>query len=344
MTGRRIARVAAVLWAGWIASLTGPIGAQTLTFAPVGSIAGPADLIRVQGNFAYVAAGTRLTIFDTSNPAMPKRTGAYAFPEKIWGFRVVGSLVYVAADFFGLGILDVSDPAAPRLLGSFKTPGQAKNVSVSGTKAVLADHVSGVDIVDISDPMKPVSFGSVYLDGYARDVATFDGLAYAVDNPSGFYVLDLSKPNESDPMVAIQSAKTPRSIEVSSLAEAKDRNVAVLLGDGSLQVYDLSNPAGPIHAATYPTPGGGQRVSLNGTLAYIADGQEGLQVVDLSVPSKPTIVATYNPGTPVRDVAIAESLVYLIVGELPQVLRSRLGATLEKLSFEGNVMILRQTP
>src|SRR4030095_4959244 len=121
------------------------------------------------------------------------------------------------------------------------------------------------------------------------------------------------------------------------------RNIAVLLGDGSLQVYDVSDPLHPIQVSTYRTPGGGQRLFLKGTVAYVADGEEGLQVVDLSTPSRPGLVGAYMAGSAVGDVAICDSLVFVVVGGLPQVVRSRLGATLQKFSFEGNVLILRQT-
>jgi len=296
------------------------------------------DLIRVQGTYAYVAAARTLTIFDISNPAAPRREGAYTFPEKIWGFRVVGSAVYVAADFFGLGILDVSDASAPTLRGSMKTPGQAKNVAVFGTKAVVADHMSGVDFIDVSNPAKPVSLGSFFLDGYARDVVAAGSLAYAVDAPAGLYVFDLSKPGPLDAVSTQQSAAAPGSIVVSDVVSASPgTKVAVLVGAGSLQVYDVSNPAAPpVKAATYRTPGGRPlRVALKGTQAYVADGLEGLQVVELSTPSMPRLVGTYKTPNPARDVAVADSLVFVVAGPLPQGNLSSGG---------GGVLLLRQTP
>ena len=313
------------------------ISAQGVTFVAVGSIAGPADLVRVEGRYAYVAAGKTITLVDISNPAAPTRTGAYTFPEKIWGFRVVGSAVYVADDFFGLGILDVSNAAAPTLRGSMKTPGQAKNVAVFGTKAVVADHMSGVDFIDVSNPAKPASMGSFFLDGYARDVVASGSLAYAVDAPAGLYVFDLSKPGPLDAVSSQQSATAPGSIVVSDVPAAQGPKVAVLVGGGSLQVYDLTNPAAaPVKAATYRTPGGRpQRVALRGTQAYVADGPAGLEVVDLSTPSSPRLVGTYKTPNPARDVAVADSLVFVVAGPLPQGNLSSGG---------GEVLILRQTP
>jgi hypothetical protein len=74
-----------------------------------------------------------------------------------------------------------------------------------------------------------------------------------------------------------------------------------------------SNPAAPVKIPAYRTPGGARRVSLNGRLAYVADGREGLQVVDLSTPSKPSIVGTYKTASPPRDVAVADSLILVVL-------------------------------
>lgn len=321
--------------AGMTAVAAVHVSAQTLNFVPVGSITGPADLVEVSGGYAYVAASKTLTLVDISNPAAPKSVGAYTFPEKIWGFRVVGSLVYVAADFFGLGILDVSNPASPTLRGSIKTPGQAKNVAVFGTKAAVADHMSGVDFIDASNPAKLVSLGSFYLDGYARDVAASGSLAYAVDAPTGLYVFDLSKSGPMDAVSTQQSATAPGSIVVSEAA-FQGPKIAILVGGGSLQVYDLSNPAAPVKAATYRTPGGRPlRASLSGSLAYVADGGEGLQVVDFSTPTKPSLVGAFKTPRPARDVAVADSLVFVVVGAAAEGPRE---------FKDQQVLILRKTP
>jgi len=319
--------------AGMAALTAATVSAQTLKFVPLGSIPGPVELIKVEGTYAYVAAARTLTIFNVSNPAAPIREGAYTFPEKIWGFRLAGSLAYVADDFFGLGILDVSNAAAPVLRGSIKTPGQAKNVAIVGGKAVVADHMSGVDYVDVSNSAKPVSLGSFFVDGYSRDVAAAGSLAYAVDSPTGLYVFDLSKPGPLEAVSEQQSASasTSRVIAISDAPAAEGPTLAVLMGGGLLQVYDVSNPASPVKTATFRLPGGpgAQRGSIKGKLAYIANGREGLQVVDLSMPAMPMIVGAYQTASLARDVAVKDSLVFVVVGAG---------------EGKGEVLILRQTP
>ncbi len=333
-----------------------PVAAQALTFAQVGTIPGPVDLVRAQGQFVYVTAGKTLAVYDVSNPATPKRAGQHTFPEKIWGFRVVGSRAYVADGHSGLGILDISNPSALVLISLFKTPGQAKNASVAGNKALVANHNSGVDIIDISNPAKPTLLGSSDLDGYARDVATFGSHAFAVDNPSGLYVFDLNRRNPLDPITTLQSATAPQQVEVAEIAAGRGLQVAVLAGNepydplatvtvraqtgakprpGSVQLFDVSNPATPVLVGAYPTSGSGRRLAIKSPLVYIADGPEGLRVLDVSTPSKATVVGSFKTAKPTRDIAVAESLVFVVIGTPHQGSRSQ---------EDGDVVILRQAP
>ena len=188
MTRRRPAwsSISVLLCVGWITTVAADrVSAQAVRFAPVGAIPGPADLVKVHGGYAYIAAGKTISVVDISDPAGPRQLGAYTFSHQIRGFRVVASLVYVAADVLGLAILDVSNARAPVLRGLLKTPGQAKNVAVSGTTALVADMLTGLDIVDVSNPTKPLHIESVFLEGYPTDVVASGSLAYAADRPTG---------------------------------------------------------------------------------------------------------------------------------------------------------------
>jgi hypothetical protein len=291
--------------------------AQTVTFMPVGTIAGPADLVKVNGGYAYLAAGKTLTIVDVTDATAPKRAGTYTFPELIWGFTVVGSTVYVAADTSGLAILDTSNPAAPVLRGALKTPGQTKNVAIFGTKALVADHVSGIDMVDVSTPARPVIGGSFFVDGFAKDVVTRGTMAFALDQPAGLYVFDLTKPGAFEPaaMIALANPIQLRAqLDVTPESSTAGQRLAVVAGGGPLQIYDVSNPRAMVHLGNYRTAGAAQRTSLQGTRVYVADGAAGLQVVDLSSPSKPAAIGSYKTSAPARDVAVDGPLVFVVVG------------------------------
>ena len=297
------------------------LSAQGKQFVPVGTLPLHAESVELEDGLAYVAAGRTLTVFDVSNPASPKRLGAHTFPEEIWSFRLQGRMAYVGVNFFGLGILDLSNPSSPVLRGSYKTPGQAKTGAVFGNRALVVDHMEGIVEVDISNPSKPSSPGSFFLDGYARDVVASGSLAFAVDSPTGLYVFDLAKPGPLEPIATLQNGTALRTVEVTS---GDGPRLAVLVGGGTLQTYDLSDPARPVRLSAYKTPGGAQRVALNGRLTYVADGAAGLQIVDLSKPDAPVIVGAHKTPTAARDVAAAGGLVLVAVAD-------------------GDVIILRET-
>jgi hypothetical protein len=245
------------------------------------------------------------------------------------------------AALFGLGILDVSNPAEPRLRGAFKTPGQAKNVALFGTKALVADHMSGLDILDVSNVARPASLGSFFLEGYSRDVVIRNTFAYAVDAPSGLYIFDLSRAGPLEPLSTLQSPNTDRgsplhpSIEIPPAGTGLP-TIACVVRSQSLQVYDISNPRAPVSVATYRTPSGRpQRVALSGTLAYVADGQEGVLILDLATPANPAVVGTFKTPRPARDVTVADSRLFVVIGDLRSDSRSPSGT---------EVLILRRNP
>jgi hypothetical protein len=274
----------------------------------------PPELIRVQGKWAYIASNKTITLFDISNPASPARLGDYSFPDRILGFRPSGSLVYVAADLYGLGILDISQTGVPRLRGSFKTPGSAKNVAVWGRTVVVADQVAGLDIIDVSDPAKPAQIGSVYVDGFASDVVTAGSLAYAVDRPTGFYVADLSQLKSQEPMSTLQSSTASNGpVQVEVMQGSTGHPAIAVRALALLLLYDVSNPGMPVELPPFRTPGRALRVFIQGTSAYVADGPEGLQVVDLSTPTRPRIAGAYKMANPAIDVALANTLAFVVV-------------------------------
>jgi hypothetical protein len=112
----------------------------------------------------------------------------------------------------------------------------------------------------------------------------------------------------------------------------------VLVGSGALQIYDLTNPAKPVKAATFRTPSGRpQGVVVRGTLAYVADSTSGLQIVDLAAPAAPRVVGSFATPAPARSVDVTDSLVLLSV-----IHDSAPGAAGSALTKDGSVLVLAQ--
>ncbi len=290
-----------------------PADAQTVTLTKVGEIPGPAEHIRVQGDHAYVSHHSTFTVWDVSDPAAPVRMGAAELPQEIWGFRVRGDRAYVGANFFGVAILDISDPAAPVVLGNHETLGQTKIGAVYENRVVLIDHMEGMVLVDASDESAPTGAGSFFLDGYARDVVTSGRMAYATDSPTGLYVFDLSAPGPPEPVGILHAPAAPRAIEVQSEV-GEPSGVLAGAGGGQLQIYDASDPANPVRAASFETPGRAARVAISGSHVFVADTEAGVAIVDISTPSAPASAGTYRTDAPARDIAATDTHVFVVVG------------------------------
>jgi len=204
------------------------------------------------------------------------------------------------------------------LLGMVKTPGQAKNVAVAGDVAFVADHVRGVDVVRLTSPAAPTLAGSQFVDGFAKDVVARGHFLYAIDQPNGLNVFDIANP-AAVTLTGSSTLTVPIPLRAQlDVSDSASPRLAVVVGGGPVQIYDVSDPKAAKVSAIYRTPGAAQRVQLKGSDLYVADGPAGLQLVDLATPSAPTIAASFQTPMPARDVAVSGPLVFVVSG--PEVL------------------------
>ena len=283
-------------------------------FEHISTIDGPVDLVQTVGNYAYIVHNRTFSIFDVSDPTLPRHTGSITLPEQIWTFRLAHDRAYVGANFHGLSILDISDPYKPTELGSHKSLGQTKVGAVYDTKVAAIDHMEGVVLVDVSDESEPVSLGSFFLDGYARDVVTSGSIAYASDSPSGLYIFDLAENGQLEPISVLHSESSPASsLETAILSDGTKLLVGV--GQGRLHVYDVTDPHNPFKTSTFDTPGRASGLTVRNDLAYVACGEAGLLIIDLANPTIPRIIDSFLTTRPTRSVSSTDTTLFLVVGQ-----------------------------
>ena len=87
----------------------------------------------------------------------------------------------------------------------------------------------------------------------------------------------------------------------------------VLVADhaAGLQIINITNPASPILAGTYNTPGWAYGVAVDGDLAFVGDWDAGLQIINITNPASPTLAGTYNTTGSAYGVAVAGDLVFV---------------------------------
>jgi hypothetical protein len=323
--------------------------AQNVEF--VGHIGGVTRAVAVQGNYAYIGEGPRLTILDISDPASPTVVGKMdPLPDIVRGVAVAGDYAYVADGYYGgLRVVDVSDPSNPTEAGSYDTPGYAWGVAVAGGYAYVADGLEGLRVVDVSHPSNPAEVGS-YDTVYAMGVAVAGDYAYVADGGRGLRVMDVSDPSNPQEVGACDTPDFARGVVVAGeYAYVADEGAGLCVvdvsdpynpaevgfydtpgwaygvavaegyayvadGGAGLRVVDVSDPSNPTEVGFYDTPGDAWGVAVAGDYAYVADGGAGLRVVDVSDPSNPTEVGFYDTPGYAKDVAVARDYAYVADG------------------------------
>ena len=241
----------------------------------VGHIGGVTRAVAVQGNYAYIGEGPRLTVLDISNPALPTVVGKTPLlPDVVRGVAVAGDYAYVADWDAGLRVVDVSDLAHPTEVGYYDTPGSAEDVAVAGGYAYVADEDAGLRVIDVGDPAHPTEVGYYDTPGHAWDVVVAGHYAYVADD-DGLRIIDVSDPTmpteagfHDTPWKAIGVAVT-------------DNYIYVADGYSGLRIIDVSSPTAPNEIGFYDTPGYANSVAVDGNYAYVADGRGGLVILRL---------------------------------------------------------------
>lgn len=258
----------------------------------------------VQGNYAYVAAYSFLSIIDISAPANPVRVSYFDTQGVANGVYVSGNYAYVADDYAGLRIIDISNPAAPAEVGSFNTPGNSKDVFVSGSYAYVADASSGLRIINISDPSAPSESGFVDTSGYSSGVYVSGTYAYVADETYGLRVIDVSNPSAPVEVGFYDTSRYAKDVFVSG-------NYAYIADyDDGMRVIDISNPTAPAEAGFYDTSGEAYGVYVSGNYAYVAD-YNGFRVINVSNPAAPAQTGTLITQGRSRGVIVTGNYAYV---------------------------------
>jgi uncharacterized repeat protein (TIGR01451 family) len=271
----------------------------------LGHIGGASLGVYVQGDYAYIGEGPRLTILDISDPSDPTLVGKTdPLPGVVQNVTVSGSYAYVADKGGGLRVVDVSDPANPSEVGVYVAPADVLGVYVVDSTAYVAAGGSGLRVVNVSDPADPVELGFRVVPGIASGVYVSGTLAHIAGGYFGLRVVDVSSPTNP---VEIGFHNTPgyaTDVHVSGgTAYVADGP------DGGLRAVDVGNPISPVEVGFYDTSGDAYGVYVREGTAYVADGWGGLRVLDVSDPTNPSAVGAH--GSAAFDVHISGNTAYL---------------------------------
>lgn len=91
-------------------------------------------------------------------------------------------------------------------------------------------------------------------------------------------------------------------------------NATASFGD-FVRVVDVTDPTNPSQFSAWDSPGSAERIAIDGSIAYLADGPFGVQVIDVSVPASPRAIANLFDDLMVFDVARSANVLLIAAGD-----------------------------
>ena len=312
-----------LLLAALLTAAVAPVSAQTLSFTPVGLDSGPVDQIDVHGRYAYLAADYVFTIVDLSDLSAPEADGHLHVPREDLGLQ--GRRVD------GVRRRRLLRSRHPRCRGPhqagpariLKTPGQARASRSSARRRCSTDHMSGVDFVDVSRCVE-AAVARIVLPrrlrarcGVGRNCRVRGGLA---DRAVRLRSVEAVRPLEAGALRAGERPANGERCTVHRRRPMRRRNARRARGHGG-----RARAAGVRRVGSAVGQKAGELRSAGWNAARHARRRpgvrrrrlrEGFRSVDSSKPQTPRIVGRYRPPLPARDVAVADSLVFVVTGKV----------------------------
>ena len=274
---------------------------------PIGQVGGMIYAFEVQGSYAYVGIGTKLVVWDVTNPSQPMLVGESGIlAGVVRDIELSGTQAFVAVGQGGVHILDIDTPSTPTELGRFSTYGDVVGIEVSGDYAYVASVFDDFRIFNVSDPASPTEAGHYGGITVAEGLDVVGDYAYVAAGGDGLQIIDISTPASPTGQGTYASTYAREVIVSDSYAYLADG-----YGSPNFVVVNVSSPASPSQAGSYAAPGEGYDLALVGSTIYLATWDNGVRIIDVSTPTNPDEIGFYNTPGRAEGVAVAGGYAYI---------------------------------
>ena len=231
-----------------ISSAANEMNQRKILALPMSYCGGPTGCVALQGDYAYIGEGTRVTTLDISNLNSPEEVGkSHILPGFVRSMEVRGNYAYAATSWDGLQVLNIANPKYPVSIASVRTPATPIDLDLSGEYAYVVAHWGGgMAVIDISHPAHPLKIKEVNLPGgNILSLAIAGDYAYVTDQEYGLFIIDISNPIQATHINTLDVPGSEFGIDVDM-----DRNLAYL-GAQNLNILDITNPGNPSIISTF---------------------------------------------------------------------------------------------
>lgn len=259
--------------------------------------------------------------------------------DDAFAVAVQGEFAYLGDQ--GLRVVHLADHANPTVVGSVELEGEIHSVAAdpNGQRVAVLTDSGMFSLIDASSPGQPMIMSQGPTAGL--DTAIQDNLVAVAEGADGLLLLDVSEPT-----IPTFRARIPTTGP--ALTVALDQGVAVVglasdtTNEGTVAVFDISDPFEPILTAHLPASGGVYSLDINGS-KVAALTRDSTMLIDISDLNAPYVIGSSDvrSGIP-TDVALDGFLVsisswsgslYVIDFSSPAGPSVRAGATWDPLGF-----------
>ena len=197
------------------------------------------------------------------------------------------------------GMLPAITPTTSRLVLIGNLAGVPVHAAVQDHYAYLIDEARRITVVDIQTPTMPFTVGvGSYSECYSPPhcFPWYPAMGRLVISGTYLYVplFSLRIVDVSDPAHPVEAGSTTQHYLSAVVVKG---HLAYAINDRDyLDVIDVSNPLAPTEILTYPVPGLGYYMALNGDYVYISRS-DAVHVLNISKPLSPTEVSSYPINT-----------------------------------------------
>jgi hypothetical protein len=275
------------------------------------------NCISVQGDYAYLGNRAELLIIDISDPANPTLTGTYSFMSGIHDIEASGNYVYLtttqglipspAGDTVGgFHIVDVTIPASPSAIGYYGMDGFVYNFFIYSHYAYIINNYMAFEIADISDPLNPVFAGGFNTPNDGWDVFVVDTIAYIADREDGMKIYNMTVPLQPVFLGGLRFGLSyPLGISVKE-------NYAFAVGDGTLNIVNVTDPTEPSLTASYITAGDLiPNIFISGDFAFLSEDTYGFEIINISDPSNPFLAVSHDTPGFTNEIIVIGNYIYV---------------------------------
>jgi hypothetical protein len=280
---------------------------------------GNAISIEIEGTLLFVCTSDNgLRIVNFTDPTDLSEIGSISSTASHLKVKISGHYAYSVANDDGLRVTNISNPASPNEVSDLSIS-SAKSLAIAGNYVYIAAGTNGVKVVDISNSLSPNLVKTIPASN-AKDVL-IDGDRLFIADASGLICANIANPLNP---VIISSTITTNTGGFTGI----DLFGVFLYATGveKTEIFNLTNWLSP-KCEPYTLPGG-EKITLVGFHAYIAQKTSGLTIVEVAKPFTPS-----NSYIPAYHYKVSGSPYDLdIRGDLAFITTKRMGVRIWNIS------------